>query len=519
MAKILGQLESAQLENLTGNPANHPTGRMYMDITAPAAAIPKVYDGTNWRTLAFSPSTAFVTQNSGKAVTVNWANGLNQQIILTDNAVISFSNPQEGQLHTLLVTQALRGANSSVLSTWMYVFNMPDQDVTRDRGAYQPKPLPLGNDKIHQWIYHSASIAAYTTAPGTWSQMGATIVTTATPSAVDIPRFYPNYFAVATTTTPFSNAYPLYEFLDGYGNPFSQSQTLSTATAAALLDGVYSPNGQYWGAASGTSPFLQVFNIIFAGPAGGVFANPATLPAGAAKALDWHPSSAWVLVGHTTTPFMSAYPIQNGAFGTKIADPATLPTAQVNAVRWSPHGDFVAISSNSSPFIEVYPWTISTAGVATFGAKVNDPAILPNGTVVGQNHHQIAWRPQGDFIVMTEASTPWVYLIPFNRATASFGAAITFPALSGGASATSVEWTPDGQYLIVGANTTPFCYVYDMSTGTPVLVALDVAAPATGCMGMTMHPSGEWGIWATSSSPKIAMFIPPNKQRNYVRLI
>lgn len=515
--KVLGMLESAQFENIVGNPSNTPTGRFFADVTAPLAALPKFYDGSKWQTLGYVANNAWVSQNSGTACTVDWSTGLNQIVVLTGHAVISFVNPQEGQVHTLQVQQA-RFSVSVV--AFMYVFNMPDQDVGRVdpwNNNYQPKPIPSRSAKLHQWTYHSGAVAAYTTVPTNWQNTGNP--PSDTPTAIDI-RQDGKWLGVATSTTPFSHAYELFDFVDMLAQPFGAAYAASTATAAALLDAVYSPNGQYWSAVSGTSPFLQTYITVNGINNGGVFSNPGTLPTGAAKCVEWNPFSNHVAVGTGTTPFIQCYPVTSGAYGTVLANPGTLPTGQVNGIQWSPHGDYIALALNVSPFISCYNFIInSVTGVGTFGSKVNDPGTLPAAGSTGTNHHQIAWRPQADFIAMCMSSTPWVYVIPFSRASATFGTPITFPALSGGSTATSVTWTPDGQYLIVGASSTPYCYVYDFSTGVPILTTLDFTAPATGSLGMSMHPSGLWGAWATSSAPKLSTFIPPNKQRNYVRIV
>lgn len=516
MAKINGQLEGAQLENLSGNPANHPTGRVYMDITTPAAAVPKVYDGSNWRILAFAPNSIVVQQNSASAVTVDWSTGLVQQVTLTGHAVIGFTNPQEGQIHTLIVKQA---TFSPPVASFGYILNMTDQEVGNDNGPYQPKFIPSRGEKIHQWMYHLGAVNAYTTCPTNWlNNIGPAVSF----SAVDIGFDGGNWWvAGATTTTPFSSTQKLNpQFAEMLDNPFAALYVASTAGAGAMLDGKYSPNGTYYSLVGGTSPFLQTWYVLNGSNTGGVLTNPASLPTGAAKCVEWHPRSNVVLVGTGTTPFINGYPLQNGVYGTILANPAVLPAGQVNGMQFTPFGDFLALVLNVSPFIHVMSFTInSITGVGSFGTKVNDPAVLPGGGSLGTNHHQIAWRPQCDFIAMCISVSPWVYLIPFNRATSSFGTPITFPALSGGASSTSVTWTPDGQYLIVGANTTPWCYVYDMSTGVPTITTLDFAAPSTGNTGLAMHPSGKWGVWTTSSQPHYNVFIPPNKQRNYVRIV
>lgn len=517
--KVLGMLESAQLENLVGVPANTPTGRVIMDVTSPLAALPKVWDGSAWQTLGYAstPSTdTFVTQNSGTACTVDWSTGINQVVVLTGHCVISFTNPQEGKAHTLIVQQARFNAS---VAAFIYVLNMPDQDVGRVSSVnnnYQPKIIPSRNARIHQWKYHSGALLVYSTVPTNWN---STVPISDTPSSVDIMGDG-RWVGVATTTTPFGHGIELRDFVDMLAMPMGVQYVANTASVAALLDGVYSPDGKFWSVVSGTTPFLQTWPTINGSNTGTVLANPGTLPAGASKCVAWNPFSNHVAIGSATTPFLQCWPVQNSVYGTVLSNPATLPSGQVQSIQWSPHGDYVAIAMTTSPFISVYPFVISsTTGIGTFGLKVGDPTTLPAAGPLGSNHHQLAWRPQADFIAMTVNASPFVYIVPFNRSTSSFGTPLTFTALSGGASATSLNWTPDGQYLIVGANTTPFCYVYDFSSGLPVLTTLDFAAPSTGCMGLSLHPSGLWGVWATSSNPKLSTFIPPNKQRNYVRIV
>ncbi len=52
--KVLGQLEMAQLEQIAStSPTPAATGRIYTDVTAPTAALPKFYNGTSWKQLAY----------------------------------------------------------------------------------------------------------------------------------------------------------------------------------------------------------------------------------------------------------------------------------------------------------------------------------------------------------------------------------------------------------------------------------------------------------------------------------
>lgn len=518
MAKILGQLETAQFENLAADPALAPTGRVYMNITNPLSAIPKIYDGSLWRTLAWASSSAIPTQNSGKAVVVNWALGTTQTVVLTDNAVISFINPVEGQVHTLQIKQV---QTLNVLTTYMYVFDMPDQFVGRgEKGGYQPKPLSRGCERLHQWLYNLNAVPGYATCPATFSKISVNTSPAASINMCVSPKDAFDWAFFCTQTTPFSNALRLFpDPIDAYSNPFGAQITAGIAAAATLLDAVYTPDGKYIFVSSGTTPFIQGYATIN-GSAGIAFANPATLPTGAGSGIDIHPTGNWVLIGHTTTPFMSCYPITDGAFGAKVADPATLIGNQGRAPRWSPHGDFVAITSSVSPFLYVYPWVINaTTGAGTFGAKVADPSVLPTTAATSVFHNNLAWRPQGDFIAYAHGST--YYIVPFNRSTGSFGTALaSLPAIASGPPI-SVEWTPDGQYLILTVFGGVFMYIFEFgSTLFPIAVTLDNAGSIStaGPVGFWMHPSGAWGYMVGANAFKLCYFVPPNKQRNYIRI-
>ena len=79
-----------------------------------------------------------------------------------------------------------------------------------------------------------------------------------------------------------------------------------------------------------------------------------------------------IAVGHSTTPFISAYPWSSG-FGTKYANPSTLPTGIGTGVSFNPAGTAIAVAHATLPFISAYPWS------AGFGTKYANPSTLPTG--------------------------------------------------------------------------------------------------------------------------------------------
>jgi hypothetical protein len=82
------------------------------------------------------------------------------------------------------------------------------------------------------------------------------------------------------------------------------------------------------------SPYMQVWNWFNGTNTGfnGRYANPATLPTGAAYGAVFKPQGDAIVVGHFNTPRVSAYPWSSG-FGTKYADPATLPAGTGQKVK------------------------------------------------------------------------------------------------------------------------------------------------------------------------------------------
>lgn len=128
----------------------------------------------------------------------------------------------------------------------------------------------------------------------------------------------------------------------------------------------WSPDGRFLAAAGGTSPYVKVwpFDATYRrstglGRFGAAFANPATLPAGAAYGVAFARNGAGtaLAVAHDTTPFLSVYPWSPAGFGTKLADPVTLPTGNGRAVAFSPFDQALLVAHSTSPFVSAYPFT------------------------------------------------------------------------------------------------------------------------------------------------------------------
>ncbi len=508
--KVLGQLEGAQLEQIaSASPTPTPTGRMYIDVTTPTVPIPRIYMGSaGWKPINMGQSSAAILQNSGKACTVDWSTGLVQEVVLTDNATISFSNPVAGATHTLIIVQA------TSTTIFCFALNMTDQDT--HRGAYQPQvPIIYNQNRVYQWVYVSGIKAAITSVP---ALVAAPV--TAAPTLITGMDLSPDgkTLSLGRTSSPFLACYDISEsWQAGNNSPFGLQNITTPATLAAQAVGAsYGLDGKSIYIVSGTTPFIQGWQTN-RGIATTVFANPGTLPPAAGRCINIHPSGNFVGVGHTTTPFMSIYPLTGSGYGTKVTDPVSLPAAAVTALAWSAQGDYLAAASQSSPFIQVWAFTASP-GTGAFGAVSANPGTLPSNGPAGSLGRGIAWRPQGDYIAMANATTPFLYVVPFNRATGAFGTALTVTNIPAGAT-TCVAWSPDGQYLIVGCGTTPFLYIYDFGSALLNTNVTLAANPGNQVNEIVVRPDGELCyLGLNAGTPFITAFQMPTKARNYVRI-
>lgn len=515
--QVNGQLERAQLEQVSGPPAGaQPTGRVVADITNPAAAVPIFYDGTQWRQLAF-PETpqSLVSQNSGKSCIVDWSQSLEQQVVLTDNCVISFINPQEGKVHKLFVTQSSVTGMGGAGNTYVYVLDMPDQETSL--GTWQPNgnALALGVTRTHAWYYKSGLRPGY----GTLAANFFTNAAMASPHHGG--RFSPDgkAFTAGTSANPFADKYLTLQKQPTVGPLWGIRQLPVPAAAAGIVaDAAYSPDSQTLAYAVQVSPFIQAgyvdeYSIV------GFFSNPGTLPAGAGNSVDWHPSGNYVGVAHTGAPSMTIYPFQNG-YGTKLANPSSLPAGNGLGIAFAPTGDYVTVATSATPFLHTYQFTDS-AGNGTIGNLVGNPTSLPPGAPIVARC--VAWRPQADYIALAIGTAPYLYVVPFDRVNASYGTPLTVPNGAIAQQAHCVAWTPCGQYLLVGTTTaaTTSLYVFDFSSftiGTPISYDL-FPWNTTALYGISIHPSGDY-VWLNySASPWLGQGTLPRKTRNYLKLV
>lgn len=510
--KVYGELEYAIMQQIaaaTTTPAI--AGRFYADITSTSKAIPRFYNGSNWLQILTGQSASLVSQNSGSAVTVDWSTGVNQQVILTGNCLISFSNPQAGQVHTLVITQ---GSSTGFSPAYCYALNMTDQDPGRK--SYQPLyPPQAGESQFYQWFYSSAVKAAYATLPN--ANFAPLVLPGSATLASDISPTGKNV-TICNSTSPYTFTYQINDssIIPQFG---AKAIVTNSTAAAAVVQCAYAPDGNSFFTIGATTPFIQGWFMSQETPASAAWANPGSLPITAGTCLAIHPTCSFLSVGFTGAGLCWTYPYNasgTAGYGTKLAAPATAFAAAPYGLAFSPQGDYLAVASGTTPFIQVYAFT-STPGAGALGAVSSNPGALPANGPSANGGKQIAWRPQGDYIAMvTGTITPYIYVVPFNRATGAFGTALTITALSGAAKC--VAWTPDGNYLLVGTGTSPYLYIYSFASGVLTAVTFDGAQTFQAINDIIISRSGDYAILCYNATNYMTGIVLPNMQKNYLRI-
>lgn len=506
--KVNGQLELAQFEQIAdASPTPTPTGRVYADITNPLKAIPKFFDGTNWKSLGYAETTQVILANSGKAITVDWSQSLIWKVSLTDGAVISFANAVPGEIHTLIIMQTPVGN-----IPYPYALDMPDEET--NGAPIQPtKVIACGSASTYQWVYQPNATFGYNFAeiPAT----GNSFSTVADPSGM---RFSLDGTALAmgASVSPFVTFYDVYPYETDYSAPFSQRNTPSpTVLAGRVYSVCFDPKSNIVYSANGTTPFVQsVYRLTGqASATSAVQPNPGTLPAGVGNYVDCHPTGLWLTVGHNTTPFFSVYPtFAPGFFGTKLANPGILPANNSYTSIFNPLGDYIVNSCFSAPYLSTYPFTITTSPLTgAIGAQGVSPT-LPFAPASSLQH--AAWRPQGDFLAVALGANG-LYVVPFDRASGSYGTPLNV-AVSLPAAVTSICWSPCGTYLYM-AGGSPFLGIIDFENKTLTNLVSFSGSISTSTITIAAHPNGRFIALCTSTGV-MSWVKAPRRAKNYVRL-
>lgn len=237
----------------------------------------------------------------------------------------------------------------------------------------------------------------------------------------------------------------------------------------------FSPSGSHVAAAHYNAPAVSVYpwspnptipQLAF----GSKVTNPTVQPTGLGLSVAWSPSGSHILVGHSNSPYISAYNWTGTGFGTKLANPAfpnRLPTGGVQGIAFSPNGAYVALAHANTPYITVYSW--SAAG---FGTIVPDPIA---SMAISGTPSDIAFSPDGSFIAVSHQFAPFITIYNFNGSFAS--QILTTGVLPD--TGHNVRWSANGRYLAVGHSSSPYGSVFNWFPTISGLSGQKIANPST----------------------------------------
>lgn len=176
-----------------------------------------------------------------------------------------------------------------------------------------------------------------------------------------------------------------------------------------------------------------------------------------------------------------------GSFGA----PGTVPTTGCYSVACSPTGKWVANFTNGGT-LEIYGW--SSAG---WGSRISSTAIG-----LGQIFNG-AFSPNGDYLAIATANTPYIKVYAFNDTTGALGAAVSDPASLPVGTPKSICWSPTQSYIMAAISGTVYTYPWSAGFGARASSAITNFAEAYQGGGFALSPDGTMAAYRMSSAPYI----------------
>ena len=259
-------------------------------------------------------------------------------------------------------------------------------------------------------------------------------------------------FAGATLTTA---PVFVYEWLPDSGFGTRLSDGANTTGQNGIDTMASTSDGNFLGAASGSSPFIHLFSISGAG-IGTKFSNPSSLPQGAGRQVNFTPKGDTIGLGHQTSPYISAYPVSSSGFGTRYANPSTLINATSSAAAWTPAGNEIVVSMGNAPRYSIYNWSSTGFGTRQTNSY-SESSFAPYAAL---------WSSDGSKMISTTGTAglygPVILTHSVGNGFSSLGTAAS--QISGGGYGSRMNLKENA--VVIGHSTTPYMSAYQWSNSS-----------------------------------------------------
>ena len=255
------------------------------------------------------------------------------------------------------------------------------------------------------------------------------------------------------------------------------------------------PSPQYYLAIPHSStPYITAYPLSLNG-FGAKFSNPASLPAGPGSGAAFSPAGDAVAVAHSVDFYVSAYPWSSSGFGTKFSNPGTLPTSNGQFVAFSPSGNALAVAHEGSPRISVYSWSGSG-----FGSKFSNPGTLP-----ADDCFAVSFSPDGNAIAVAHLFSPYIAAYPWSGS--GFGTKFSDPASLPAGNGFGIAFSPASDAIAIAHSTSPYITAYAWSgSGFGAKFSNPGTLPTGSGRDVAFSPSGDAIAVAHDTSPYITVY-------------
>lgn len=219
-----------------------------------------------------------------------------------------------------------------------------------------------------------------------------------------------------------------------------------------------------------------------------VISNPATLPAGPGKCVEWSSDGTLLAVGHSSQIYSFTVVSANATLGATytnngvtftvkatISSGAVLtasgggaPLSSGTLTKTGGTGDAtIAFSAETltAQYLSVFSYSGGTL------TRLSDPASLPVGQVNG-----VTWSPDGTLLTCVHQTTPFITTYQVSGTTLT---KIADPAALPAGTGNGAAYSPGGDLLAVAHDASPYITIYSVS-GTTLTKLADPGALPTG---------------------------------------